>query len=58
MPPQSSVHKITVEKIRICLRCNGEFGSNGPHHRVCQKCENYARSRLDKKLRKSPGNRG
>jgi hypothetical protein len=25
-------------KIRNCLRCDHEFWSEGPHHRLCQTC--------------------
>jgi Zn finger protein HypA/HybF involved in hydrogenase expression len=26
------------ERVRVCLRCNQEFDSKGPHNRVCAGC--------------------
>jgi hypothetical protein len=30
--------RIKKTKRRNCLRCNREFWSEGPHHRLCQTC--------------------
>jgi hypothetical protein len=31
-------HDPSTVKRRICLRCDGEFTSDGPHLRLCGKC--------------------
>jgi hypothetical protein len=28
-------------KRRLCLRCDREFLSEGPHHRLCQSCREF-----------------
>lgn len=37
-----SPHKTTVDKARSCLKCDRMFPSNGPHNRICPKCESSA----------------
>lgn len=39
---------------RACMRCRSEFGSEGPHHRMCSNCRGYA-STLDTPYAPDPG---
>jgi hypothetical protein len=32
---------------RACLRCDRRFGSEGPHHRICERCRHGLQSRDD-----------
>lgn len=36
-PPRSRMRT----KRRLCLRCDREFLSEGPHHRLCQACREF-----------------
>jgi hypothetical protein len=39
--PVKHVRIRTIVKRRLCLRCEREFLSEGPHNRLCQPCREF-----------------